>query len=316
MTMTYHLDGLTTGRDALHGAEAQQAWRQWCSDVHGEFDIDFDHDSYRGRVVRQRSSTYQLVGWTSERELVRRERRGISRDPRGHYEVFVPIKGELRVGQDSPDQPLEVGQMALVPIDAPFQLGQTEDAVAMAFLVPFERIDQRLGRVASRGQQVLATSGMARVARDLLMSLVREREHLTAVEFDAACDRVVDLFCLAASDDHHAATPVGDAAVLDAVRSHIRCHATDLNLNVAGLATAVGWSARHIQAVLARAGTTARELIRAERLELARAKLANPALAHLTVASIGSSVGFSSPSAFSHAYRQHFGCSPRDTRAF
>jgi len=67
-------------------------------------------------------------------------------------------------------------------------------------------------------------------------------------------------------------------------------------------------------AVLARENTTVTELVGAERLELARARLANPAFARQTIAAIATSVGFQSASSFSTAYRRRFGHSPRDAR--
>ncbi|MBP2329018.1 AraC-like DNA-binding protein [Kibdelosporangium banguiense] len=311
--MTYQLDGLVTGDQAIRGTAAHDAWRDWCSNVHGEFGITFDTDSYRGRVIRQRSATYQLVGWTGEKELVKRERQGIRRDPRGHYELFVPLSGELRVGQESADHRLNPGEMTLVPIDAPFHVGHGDGARALTLLIPFDRIDQRLGTVSPRGQRVIGNKGIARVTRDLLASLLREREDLSGSYFDAACDRVVDLFCLAAVGDEHLPATSG-AAVRDAVRRYIRQHATEPELTLPAIAAAIGWSPRYIQAVLARENTTATDLIRAERLELARNKLANPAFAAQTITAIATSVGFHSASSFSTAYRRRFGHCPRDTR--
>lgn len=311
--MTYQLDGLVTGERGIRGTAAHDAWRDWCSNVHGEFDITFDTDSYRGRVTRQRTATYQLVGWTSEKELVKRERRGIRRDPRGHYELFVPLSGELCVGQESADHRLNPGEMTLVPIDAPFHVGHGDGATALTLLIPFERIDQRLGTVSPQGQRVIGNKGIARVTRDLLASLLREREDLSGSYFDAACDRVVDLFCLAAVGDEHLPAASG-AAVRDAVRHYIRLHATEPDLTLPAIAAAIAWSPRYIQAVLARENTTVTDLIRAERLELARNKLANPAFARQTIAAIATSVGFQSASSFSTAYRRHFGQCPRDTQ--
>lgn len=309
----YQLDGLVTGDRAIRGTAAQDAWRDWCSNVHGEFGFTFDADSYRGRVVRQRTATYQLVGWTGEKELVKREPQGIRRDPRGHYELFVPLSGELDVGHESADHRLNPGEMALVPIDAPFHVGHADGARALALLIPFERINQRLGTISPRGQRIVGDKGTARVTRDLLTSLLRERENLSGSYFDAACDRVVDLFCLAAVGDDHLPTTSG-SAVRDAVRRYIRQHATEPELTLPAIAAAIGWSPRYIQAVLARESTTVSDLIRAERLELARSKLANPAFARQTVAAIAASVGFQSASSFSTAYRQRFGHCPRDTR--
>ncbi|PKW00028.1 AraC family transcriptional regulator [Amycolatopsis echigonensis] len=308
----YQLDSLAVGDGTTVGAAAQDAWRDWCRAAHGRFDFAFDTDVYRARLVRQHTPTYQLIGWTGDTELVTRRARDVRRDPRGHYELLVPLRGSLNVGPDGAVRQLEPGEMALVPFDVPFQCGQGADAAALTLLVPAERVEGRLGSRAIRGHRVFGSKGLARASRDLVVSLLRERAHLSGADFDAGCDRVVDLFCLAR--DGATAEPSAGGTVLDAVRRHIREHATDPELSVSAIATAVGWSTRYVQTVLARAGTTPTELIRRERLDLARTRLSNPTLAGQTIAAVAASVGFASPSAFSHAYREHFGCSPRETR--
>jgi AraC-like DNA-binding protein len=277
--------------------------------------MSFDSDSYRGHVVRQRTDAYQLIGWTSEAELITRSTRGIRRDPRGHCELLVPLKGDLFVGRDEPESRLRPGAMALVPVDSPYKIAHETGAVALTLLIPHERVAHRLGPATDRGQLVLGDKGLPRVSRDLLVSLLRERSDLSGGDFDSVCDRVVDLFCLAAAGETRLPEQSGATAVVDSVLGYVREHATDPDLSVAALAAAVGWSPRYIQATLARHGTTASDLIRSERLELARTRLANRAFAAHSIASIAAAVGFNSPSAFTSAYRQHFGYSPRHTRA-
>ncbi len=314
MTTTYTIDGLVTGGPDSVGTTAQDAWRDWCNDVHGMFDITFGNEGYRGRVVRQRTSNYQLVAWTSEAEVLKRRAAGIRRDPRGHYELLVPLQGTLVVGVAEALSRLVPGEMAIVPFDTPFEVAHDGGARALTLLVPGERIDQRLGPTSDRGARVHASRGLAKVGRDLIVSLLRERNALSGRGFDAAADRVVDLLCLAADGDEQLPDAADTQPVLEAVRRYIREHATDPELTVAAMAHAIGWSLRYVQSVLARENLTARELIRIERLELARARLANPAFASRNVAAIAMSVGFTSPSAFSNAYRRHFGQSPRETR--
>ncbi|WP_338897720.1 helix-turn-helix domain-containing protein [Streptomyces sp. TG1A-60] len=305
---------MTTGGQATAGAAAQDAWRDWCCQVHGHFDFEFDDRPYRGRLVRQRTPTYQLIAWTGDVEVVKRSARGIRRDPRGHYELLVPLRGQMKVGQDDEASWLKPGDMALVPMDLPFNVAHATGAVALTLLVPAGLVEQRLGPAAVRRQKIVGDKGLSRVSRELVVSLLRERAHLSGAEFDAACDRAVDLLCLTVDGEERLPEHTAAASVADAVRRYVREHVTDHRLSVTAMAAAIGWSPRYIQAVLAREGTTPTELIRNQRLDLAHAKLSNPNLAGQTIAAIAMSVGFTSPSAFSHAYRVRFGCSPRDVR--
>ncbi|WP_165824438.1 AraC family transcriptional regulator [Tsukamurella pulmonis] len=313
--MPYTIDGLVTGAERrLTGARAHGAWRDWCSGVHGEFDISFDGDGYRGDVLRQRTDEYQLVSWTSQREHVRRDARSIRNDPRGHYELFMPLKGALHVGGDVTEGALLPGEMVLVSIDSPFVLAHDDDASALALLIPEHRVSRTLGSVAKEGVRLRGGRGLGRVTRDLAAALIDEREQLTAAEFDAACDRAVDLFCLAASGEADGAGTADDE-VRAAVLRHVRAHATEPDLSLAGVAAAVGWSARHIQAVLSRTGETFSDAVRGERLELARDRLTDPRWAAPGIAFIADSVGYGSASAFSTAFNRRFGRTPRAHRA-
>lgn len=310
----YSIDGVDTREPGYSGAHAKAAWREWSSMVHGEFRVDFTGDSFTGRTYRQRTETFQLVSWTSDREHVRRERRGIERDPRGHYELLLPLKNTLHVGVNGPDHTLNVGDMALTPIDSPFHLAHGDEIQGLMLLIPPQRIEGRLDLAGSRGLRIVADTGLACVSRDLLLSVFRERHHLTGVQFDAAVERALDLVALAAAGEETAPPRSGDAAVLAAVRRHVRRHATDLDFSVGSMATAIGWSSRYVQAVLARAGMTASELVRQERLELARLRLGSDDFRDQSIADVAMSVGFQSPSAFSAAFRRHFGVAPREFR--
>jgi AraC-like DNA-binding protein len=311
---SYTIDGIAPDAGTHPGTSAHDAWRDWCSMVHGEFRVDFPEQTFRGQVRRQRTETFELVSWTSQSEYVRRESRGIRRDPRGHYELVMPVQKSLYVGADGADHALVPGEMALLPIDTPFHLAHDDGLQGLMLLIPFQRIDERLGTSGPRVHRIVADKGLARITRDLLLSLVRERQHLTGEEFDAAVDRAVDLVCLSATGDQAEGSRSGDAAVLAAVRRYVREHATDLDFAVQTMATEIGWSARYIQSVLAREGMTATELARTERLELARLRLSSAVFVHHSIADIAASVGFNSPSAFSAAYRRRFGDTPRQAR--
>ena len=81
------------------------------------------------------------------------------------------------------------------------------------------------------------------------------------------------------------------------------------------MAPELGWSLRQVQAVLKKAGTTPRELIREERLQLARRRLESRTHQNHTIASLAYAYGFRSASALSTAFRERFGVRPRDMRS-
>jgi AraC-like DNA-binding protein len=138
---------------------------------------------------------------------------------------------------------------------------------------------------------------------------------LSETTFDIACEQVLDLVCLAVDGAEDSAPAAQRKQVEAQVRQYVRRHAADPDLAIAGIARALGWSARYLQGVLRQAGTTSRDLIRTERLRLARTRLAAPAWDNQSIAQIASACGFASHATMATAYRREFGMTPRETRA-
>lgn len=313
--MTYTIDRLVTHGDEGPSGAAQRAWSDWCSDVHGQLDMTFAGNEFRGKVVRQATDAYAITAWTCDSEHIRRGRRCIRADPRGMYEAVVPIRQQLFIGRDEADVPLEPGELALVPIDNPLAFAHHDATSGLSLMVPVERVDQRLGSAEGGGTCRISSNPLAAIASELLLSTYRRREQLTAAAFDAVCDRAIDLICLAMNGEVEPPGADASAAVVARVRRHVRAHATDPDLTLADVAKAVGWSTRYVQAALAKEGLSVRTLIRQERLALARARLADPMLRNRTIEWVAHTVGFTSASAFSKAYRREFGMTPGDTRS-
>lgn len=86
------------------------------------------------------------------------------------------------------------------------------------------------------------------------------------------------------------------------------------DLTVQAIARTEGVSARYLQQLFARSGQTVTGYIKARRLERARAELASPLHAQLSISEIGFRWGFNQSAHFSRAYRERFDEAPRDTR--
>jgi AraC-like DNA-binding protein len=148
----------------------------------------------------------------------------------------------------------------------------------------------------------------------MITTLHEERRQLTEASFDFAADQLLDLVLFAA-DGAADAAPLDQRARVEAeIRQYIRRHAEDPDLNIVAIARALGWSARYLQDVLNAADTTARDLIRSERLLLARSRLTSAGWAESSIAQIAHACGFTSQASFATAYRREFGQAPREAR--
>ncbi len=88
----------------------------------------------------------------------------------------------------------------------------------------------------------------------------------------------------------------------------------DPELTVQAIASGEGVSVRYLQQLFARFGQTVTGYLKSRRLERARAELASPLHAQLSISEICFRWGFNQSAHFSRAYRERFGEAPRDTR--
>jgi AraC-like DNA-binding protein len=290
-------------------------WRDTFVGLHGMGHVRIaDSGPWAGRLECQRSRAFALALCGGVRLMLNRDTRHIRSDPRGTYELLVPISGAGQVRQGSSSGEVLPGFMALCDIDRPVEFAHSEDFSSISLVVPAREVDRRNPAMARRPQAFAGAGGVGRLARQMVITLQEERRQFSETTFDIACGQLLDLVCLAAEGATDSAQAGQRAVVEKEIRRYVRGHADEHDLNVVGIARALGWSTRYIQQVLEAAGTTSRDLIREERLRVARTRLSSAGWARHSVAQIASASGFTSHASFSTAFRQKFGMTPRDAR--
>jgi AraC-like DNA-binding protein len=292
------------------------AWDEAFSGLHGASRISVPDPKgpWTGNLDWQRSETYALALCSGGEESVRRDRRHIRSDPRGTHELLVPLAGTAWVEQGSSSGEIGPGAMVLCDIDRPLAFAHDASFLSVAFIVRGEDVATRSPAATREPVMLDGSTGLGKVVRQVVATLQEEREQFSETTFDIACDRLLDLVCLAAEGGVDSA-PGGQRALVEAeIRRYIRQHARDADLDVTRIAQALGWSTRYIQQVLQASSTTSRDLIRHERLQLARSRLASVSWAATSISQIAHACGFGSHAAFTTAFRQQFGRTPTDVR--
>ena len=301
--------------NSAESVSSAEAWRDTFVGLHGMGSVQIaDSGPWAGRLEYRQSRSFAVVLCGGVQMAINRGTRHIRSDPRGTYELLVPIAGAGRVEQASSAGEILPGFMALCDIDRPVEFAHSEEFASISLVMPAQEVDRRSPASARKAQAFAGVSGLGRLARQMVITLQEERQQLSETTFDIACEQLLDLICLLAEGAADSAPIAQRTAVEADVRRYIHRHADDPDINVAGIARALGWSSRYIQEVLKDAGTTSRDLIREERLRVARTRLSSAGWAGHSVAQIASASGFTSHASFSTAFRQEFGMTPRDAR--
>ncbi|MGI3781149.1 MAG: AraC family transcriptional regulator [Janthinobacterium lividum] len=298
--------------------QAGSGWDEAYTALHGDHDVlptaSATPDSSRGRLAWQQTDRYRLAWCGGVDQRVARGTRHVRRDPRGAYELLVPLRGKALVTAGGTTSPLSAGMGVLCDMDRPLHFSHGADFESIALVVPQPEVATRDRGLEGAPTVIDTSKGIGALVRQLAVSLHDERHDLDQQAFDASCDGLLDLAALAAAGASRA-PETQHASVADAVRGYVRAHAHEPDLDVHRVARALGWSPRHIQGVLQAEETTTRDLIRSQRLELARSRLSSRQWAEVTVADIASASGFSTHSMFSSAFRAEFGRTPSAIRA-
>lgn len=305
----------TSSTADLTPGERADFWSEHVTAYHCRLDYRFPRGGdFRGRTVRQRSGSYQLIDFWSESIAYARTARQTRQAPEEDYRLLVPVDGPLSLRQDGNEALLTPGTGGLFTLGQPFELVQDAPARAFIMTLPAHEVNGRLNRSSPLATGFDLSTGLGRVVAGMVRDVHEERDRMTGRQFDVVCDRVAELLCMLALGDERPDVPGHLAEVEKMVRRFVRAHAADPALNGAEVARRLGWSLRQVQLALQHAGTTPRELIREERLRLVRDRLHSPQHRHMTITELAHASGFSSASALSTAFRRRFGVSPREMR--
>jgi AraC-like DNA-binding protein len=291
----------------------REYWADY-SDAHflaGHHAYVSDHP-YRVHTVRQQSNLYTLHAFRQKgRKEVRHTTRHSQED---FYHLFAITQGEsilIRQGED--ESRLSPGMAVLATQSKPFDMRVGEFS-GFVLAVPYAELNDRLNNRPPLEVAFDIHTGLGRIITDALRGLFEERARLTQREFNATCDRLIELLCILMVGEGSPG-PQHWQEIETAARQYIRRHASDRELSLPAVASALGWSPRRLQEIMSQAGTTYRQMVREERLACARRMLADAATGSpVSISEIAVRCGFASGSVLSTLFRERYGETPRDYR--
>lgn len=243
--------------------------------------------------------------------VIERAPENIRRNPVDAVMLCLLLEGKAFFYHDAGCETLAAGEAVVYDANRPFMYGFSTDMRQVIVEVPREVLRERSVREEYFKPRVLRLTGSpaathARTTANAVLGAFRNQEPDTgSLEQD-----VLEMFSIITGEP--GASP--SLAYLASARDYIRVHLGSPDLSLARVARAVGISERHLGRVFTDAGTSPAKYVLETRLKRAQELLANPAHGAAPIAEVAGAVGFVSAAHFSRAFRQHFGCSPRDAR--
>ncbi len=259
-----------------------------------------------------------VASFESDACNVVRSPRDVARSESDPILLCLQIGGKGQFAQDDRQVVNEAGSFLLLDSRRPFSISFPGRAGEIAFRLPRQRLEARLGNLAGLiARPITADKPVGGLAVKFLSMLPSRVGALDKAAGSRIAEQALDLIALAFSE-----MDGGTGAVLSSPRATALCRLksvieTDLSnpdLRPAGAAAAAGMSVRYANDLLSQEGFSVERYILHRRLERCRRSLEDPAQTRRMIGEIAFSWGFSDLSHFVRRFRTAYGITPGDCR--
>ncbi|WP_345569104.1 helix-turn-helix domain-containing protein [Streptomyces plumbiresistens] len=246
-------------------------------------------------------------------------RKHIASDPADFVKVSLQLAGRCMLTQADRQALLEPGELAIYDTRHPYTLDFDQPYRTLVLMFPRVLLrlpDRDLTRMIAT--TVSCGDGLGPVVHPFLYGLAGQVRQLDALGTQRLADSVVDLVGAMLSERcavHVTKQDDGRELLARRILTYMEQRLSDPGLGPDRIAAAHHISRRFLYKLLAERGYTVSGWLRERRLAECLRDLADPALAHTPVATVGSRWGFPDPAHFSHAFRSAYGMSPSEARS-
>lgn len=295
-------------------------FKVWQDSISVLFDVSLAQESDAARF-NARVESVLLDGIMLSRSVAGAQRyeRGVDRiiaDGIDHYMFQTFDKGHVDMVLGNEIVRGKPGTMIAGDMAETLDSVNSDYALISAF-IPRRRLDPHLNQVGTvHGALIDTTSGSGRLLADYMHALMRSAHDMSGAAAVAATDALVLLAAAACNQvrvDLKDPPRWADHALLLRARSEISEHLSDSDLDADELAKVLGLSRSRLYRLFEPYGGIM-HIVREQRLRRALNDLVSAKGQAFQVGEIAYRWGFSSPAQFSRAFRNRYGCSPREAR--
>jgi len=303
--------------DEVHPKTAFRRWREMVCERLAPATLQTDDAShFRGKLAVTNIGTVPIshLAYTSLRteataDMIRRNGQ--------HSQVYAILRLSGNASYQQGDQEAKTRPGDLVVLDARPTVCMMDANSSLLLNLPRERLENVLG--PSRLFSALTISGAlasASLAQTYFQELVRVGNQLTPDGAARMASIGIDLIVASLAERLAQEVPrsTHGTVTVQRAKAYIEAHLGDQTLDPPHLAAAVGVSLRRLQELFHASGRHISDYIWERRLEVAAARLVDPACAHMSIGLLAYGSGFTSQAHFARRFKQRHGLTPTEFR--
>lgn len=289
-------------------------WSQRVATSFATVSIDKANSEFRGTMRTDSLDGVQVSRVEVPEHVVQRTANHIAPNEGSRFVLCIQLGGRSMVVQDGREALLTPGDVTLYDTARPYTLMHEDGVNCIGLVIPEERVSMAPNTLRSLAATVMTGSDLMTAtsaqAIERFQQGIEDLAQPTRVRLGHTFVSLFETLCMNWITQTPAIEFDPKAELREAVLRHIDEHLADPELTPQSIADAHFISLRSLHALAQNSGASVAGWIRTRRLERCRADLADPSLAHITVAEVGARWGFLHPPHFTTVFRTQFGETP------
>jgi AraC-like DNA-binding protein len=308
---------LTT--DTVAPRERLAYWTDMICSTYVQLECDAaQRDKFAGSINSQTMPGLDLSVVASGAQKVLRTPRQIARAKDDYFLVSIQTKGKGVLRQDGRDALLNPGDFALYDSTRAYELHFEEDFQQIVLKLPGEQLRSAVRNTEKlTATTVSGRAGAGHLMIGMIKTLWDDIEELEPASAVAVAGGVLNILVAGLQtlpESKNRGVSSLTSYHLIRIKREIDSRLRDPALSVGEMARDLGISAGHIHRLFRQEATTPAHYIWSRRLEMCSRDLVDPRRAGHSISEIAFSWGFNDAAHFSRAFRERFGCPPREWR--